>query len=249
MNQVQEHERTRQCHTPASFNCFAKARGFLRLALLGTVLLFRLPLCGQEAAATVMAGTRLRVQFNNDVGTAISRANDRVEVHLLKAVEVGGPRGPAGGHSSFWARPRKGDKHTKSYPTIRLGFSRLTLPDGRSAPIQAWLADLGVSEYVDSEGAASTKPPTKGGDIGVPVATGAAGAGIGGIADGGKGAAIGAGVGTAVGVLSDVAAHVGQWNDFTLKKGRKAWLRLDQDLTLAPATPAPAPGAPESRKP
>jgi len=218
--------------TSRGFRCF----GFY---ILGLALLAAGPLPGQEAQPTVMAGTKLRVQFNSEVGTAISRVNDGVEVHLLKPVEAQGrevlPVGTV--LSGRVLGVRKGDKHTKSYAMIRLGFNRVTLPDGRTFPVQASLADLGVSEYVDSEGAASTKPPTKTGDVAVPVATGAAGAGIGAIGGGAKGAGIGAGVGAGIGVLSDLAAHAAQWYDFTLKKGRKAWLRLDQDLILESPVP------------
>ncbi len=220
------------------WRCSRKAS---RLAPLGIeifslLLLAALPLASQEASLTVTAGTNLRVQFTSEVGTAISRVNDGVEVHLLKPVEVAGREVlPVGATlSGRVLAVRKGDKHTKTYAMIRLGFTRVTLPDGRSFPVRASLADLGVSEYVDSEGAASTVPPTKTGDVVVPVATGAAGAGIGAIGGGAKGAEIGAGVGTAVGILSDLAAHSLQWDDFSLKKGRKAWLRLDSDLRLAP---------------
>jgi len=200
------------------------------------LLLSRSPLCAHESPFVLAAGTRLRVEFNTAVGTAISRPNDGVEVRLLKPATAGGreilPVGTV--LTGRVLAARKGDKHTKTYPMIRLGFTRVTLPDGQSFPVQASLADLGVDEYVDSEGAASTVPPTKGGDIVVPATTTAAGAGIGGIAGGGKGAAIGAGVGGAIGVLGDLSAHIAQWYDFTLKRGRKAWLRLDDDLGLTP---------------
>ncbi len=194
-----------------------------------------LTLAAQQAPPTVMAGTKLRVQFDNEVDTAISRINDGVKVHLIKPVEAEGHEVlPVGTIlSGRVLAVRKGDKHTKAYPMIHLRFNRVTLPDGRSFPTQVSLADLGVSEYVDSEGAASTRAPSKAGDIGVPVATGAAGAGIGAIGGGAKGAEIGAGVGAAVGVLSDMAAHAAQWYDFKLKRGRKAWLHLDADLELA----------------
>jgi hypothetical protein len=216
--------------------------------VLGAVLLAALSLSAAQAPeAVVPAGRRLRVQFDSTVGTAISRENDGVEVHLLKPVEAEGREVlPVG--TILTGRVlavRKGDKHRKAYPTIRLGFTRVTLPDGRTLPLQASLADLGVSEYVDSEGAASTVAPTKGGDIAVPVTTGAAGAGIGGIAGGAKGAGIGAGVGAAVGILADLAAHSLQWDDFTLKRGRKAWLRLDADLEIE-KPPAGAAGKSEN---
>jgi len=235
----------RRCNTGAS------PLSRLGIEILSLLLLAALPLASQEASPTVAAGTKLRVQFNSEAGTGISRVNDGVEVHLLKPVEVAGREVlPVGATlSGRVLAVRKGDKHTKTYAMIRLGFTRVTLRDGRSFPVQASLADLGVSENVDSEGAASTKPLSKGGDVAVPVTTGAAGAGIGAIGGGAKGAAIGAGVGAAVGILGDLAAHAAQWDDFTLKKGRKAWLRLDQDLTLAPPAPASTSGSPEPPKP
>jgi hypothetical protein len=116
---------------------------------------------------------------------------------------------------------------------IRLGFTRLTLPDGRSFPVKASLADLGVEEYVDSEGAASTVPPSKGKDIETAAASAGIGAGVGAVAGGAKGAGIGAGVGAGIDAIGILAEHVAQWYDFTLKRGRKAWLRLDQDVALA----------------
>jgi hypothetical protein len=189
---------------------------------------------GQEAAPALMAGTKLRVQFDSEVGTAISRVNDGLEVHLIKPLEGPGrdllPVGTI--LSGRVLGVRKGDKHTKAYAMIRLGFNRVTLPDGRSFTVQASLADLGVSEYVDSEGAATTVPPSKGKDIGTAVASAGIGAGVGGIAGGAKGAGVGAGIGAGVDALGTLAEHIAQWDDFTLKKGRKAWLRLDADLEV-----------------
>ncbi len=195
-----------------------------------------LPLAAQQAATTAMAGTKRRVQFDNEVGTAISRVNDGVEVRLIKPVLVGGREVlPAGTTlSGRVLAVRRGDKHRKTYAMIRLGFNRVTLPDGRSFPAQASLANLGVSESVDSEGAASMGPVTKGDEVGVPVTTGATGAGIGAIAGGGKGAAEGAAIGAGVGILVDLAGRAAQWYDFAFWKGRKAWLRLDDDLSLPP---------------
>lgn len=198
----------------------ATARGVLRAAVLGIAFMIVGPLPAQDAPPTVMAGTKLRVQFDSEVGTGISRVNDGVEVHLLKAAEAQGPEALSMGTvlSGRVLAVRKGDKRSKSYAMIRLGFGRVTLPDGRSFPIDASLAELGASEYVDSEGAASTVPPSKGEDAG----TAAASAGI--------GAGIGAGVGAGIDALGILAEHIAQWDDFTLKKGRKAWLRLNTDF-------------------
>jgi type IV secretion system protein VirB10 len=198
-----------------------------------------------------MAGTRLRVQFDSATGTATSREGDGVAVQLIKPVEAEGrevlPVGTV--LSGRVVAVHKGNKHTKIYPMIRLAFHRLRLPDGRSFPVEASLADLGVSESVDSEGVASTVPNTKAGDIAVPATMGAAGAGIGAIAGGGKGAGEGAAIGAGIGILADLAERAGQWQDFTLKKGRKAWLRLDEDLALESPTAASTPDEPALRKP
>ena len=116
----------RRCNTGAS------PLSRLGIEILSLLLLAALPLASQEALHTVTAGTKLRVQFTSEVGTAISRVNDGVEVHLLKPVEVAGREVlPVGATlSGRVLAVRKGDKHTKTYAMIRLGFTRVTLPDG-----------------------------------------------------------------------------------------------------------------------
>jgi hypothetical protein len=192
------------------------------------------PLRAQEAALTVPAGTRLRVQFTMPVGSAVSRPGDGVEARLLKPVEVHGRFVmPAGAIlSGRVLAARAGNKRARIFPMLRLGFNRLTLPDGRAVPVAASLADLGIMLTVDAEGAVMPPEATAGQDVAAAGTSGAIGAGVGGIAGGGKGAATGAGIGTAVGILADLAAHSAQWEDFTLKAGRKAWLRLDADLEI-----------------
>ncbi len=250
MNPLKERKAARWSGSLRKRNSSVKARNSARWAALRILLLIPFPLLAQQTPPTVTAGTRLRVQFNTEVGTGISRVNDGVEAHLLKPAEADAhevlPVGTV--LAGRVLAVRRGNKHTKTCPMIRLGFNRVTLPDGRSFPFEASLADLGVSEYVDSEGAASTKPPTKAGDIAVPVTTGAAGAGVGAIGGGAKGAEIGAGVGAAVGVLSDLAAHSLQWDDFKLKRGRKAWLRLDSDLETKSGDASKVATEPEAQK-
>lgn len=210
--------------------------GRRRTTICVAFLLVALPILGQNSPITVTAGTRLRVEFNSMVGTDCSRVNDGVEVHLLKPVIVANrnvlPTGTI--LSGRVLAVQKGDKHTHTYPMIRLGFDKAMLPDGRSFSVNAFLADLGVSLVVDSEGAATQPEAKKGEDIGTVAGTTGAGAGIGAAAGGGKGAATGAAVGAGVGGLLDLASHTAQWYDFTLKKGRKAWLRLDADLEIPP---------------
>lgn len=206
----------------------------LLLGLFSVLVISGLTVGAQEPTVVAVAGTRLRVQFDTPVGTASSRVNEGVEVHLLQPVESAGrvvlPAGTI--LSGRVLAVHKGDKHSRTFPMLRLGITHALLPDGRSVPASASLADLGITMYVDSEGVATPEKPTKGGDVAVPVVTGAAGAGVGAAAGGGKGAAEGAAIGAAIGILGDLAAHSAQWGDFTLKKGRKAWLRLDADLEV-----------------
>jgi len=222
------------------------------VGVLGVVVLAALwVMAAQTPELVVPSGTRLRVQFQTPVGSAISRAGDGVEVWLLKRVLARGRKGitevlPAG--TVLTGRvvdARPGSKRPRTFPMLRLKFDRASLPDGRAFPLEASLADLGAAQYVDAEGVASTVAPTKGGDIAVPVTTGAAGAGIGGLAGGAKGAGIGAGIGAGVGILADLNARSAQWWDFTLKRGRKAWLRLDADLQI-PQPPAGVAGKREN---
>jgi len=74
---------------------------------------------------------------------------------------------------------------------------------------------LGVTLKIDSEGTALPPEATTGDDIGTVATTGAAGAGIGGLASGGSGAAKGAAIGAGIGGLLDLASHAAQWDDFT----------------------------------
>src|SRR5437867_13353001 len=110
------------------------------------------PLRAQDGSPSVMAGTKLRVEFMGEVGTSISRVNDGVQVRVIKLAEAQSRKAlPAGTVlSGRVLAVHRGDKHTKSYPMIRLGFDHAALPDGRWLPLQVSLADLGVSEYVDS---------------------------------------------------------------------------------------------------
>jgi hypothetical protein len=175
------------------------------------------------------------VQFDTKVGTDISRVGDGVEIHLLKPVEAEG-REVLPVSTILFGRVvsvRKGDTHKKVVPVLRLAFELVRLPDGRTFPVKASLANLGVSESIDSEGAATPTPNTKSGNVAAAAGTAGVGAGIGAIAGGGSGAAKGAGVGAGIGILGDLLTRNSDYWDFTLNKGRKAWLRLDEDLVLA----------------
>lgn len=253
MNQVRQHEAAHHCRVILNHDSSATPGNLPVRAALVTLLVMAVPLLAQQTPPSVMAGTRLRVKFDSTVGTAISRQGDGVAVQLIKPVEADGREAlPIGtlltGRVLF---VRKGDTHKKVVPVLRLAFEQARLPDGRTFPAKASLAGLGILVHVDSEGAATPTPNTKTGDVGAAATTAGAGAGIGAIAGGGSGAAEGAAIGAGVGVLGDLLTRNSDYWDFTLNKGRKAWLRLDADLaTTVPATSEPslpqnpAPGTP-----
>jgi hypothetical protein len=237
MNPIKEYDVTHHCLAISKRNCSETPRNFLTRAILAGILFAPFPLLAHQAPPTVMAGARLRVQFNNEVSTANSRLGDGVEVHLLKPVEAEGREVlPVGtiltGHV---LAVRKGVTHRKVVPVLRLAFEQLRLPDGRTFPTKASIADLGVSESIDSEGTVSTAPSSKSKDAADVATSAGIGAGVGAIAGGGSGAAKGAGIGAGITILGDLLTRNDAYWDFTLKRGRKVWLRLDADLTLTPS--------------
>lgn len=231
MNPIKQHEAARHFHPIAISHSVAKRLAPLVVGVLAGVFLAIIPARAQQAPPTVTTGTRLRVKFDTEVGTAISRVGDEVEAHLIKPVKTHGRQVvlPVGTIlTGRVAAVRAGNRHTKTFPMIHLQFTRIILPNGEPFPIQAQLAGLGMREYVDPEGVATTKRETKLKDTTTVLGAGGAGAALGG--------AKGAGIGAGIGALLGVAAHKAQWQNFTLKRGRKASLRLDHDLVLTPSS-------------
>jgi len=199
-------------------------------------LLLVITVSAQELPETVPAGTRLRVKLETPVDTKTSRVGDGVRAVLIEPVSIQGRVLLAvdtylAGHVTA-IRPANRKEHVPA--VLNLAFEKITLPDGRVLHGEGAIQSLGMMLRVDREGAVSQEEVTKGEAVG-GVATGAAaGAGVGAIAGKGKGAAIGAGVGGVLATLGALAAASAQWDDFELKKGRKMWLRLNQDLALPP---------------
>jgi len=250
MNPLKRHEAPACFGAPGNHDSLPKARDFVRAAALATLLLVAAPLLAQQTPPTLMAGTRLRVKFDTKVGTDISRVGDGIEVRLIQPAEAQAREVlPVGAIlTGRVLAVRKGDTHRKVVPVLRLAFEQVRLPDGRMFPAKASVADLGESESVDSEGAVSTVPSSKGKDAAGVATSAGIGAGIGGIAGGGSGAAKGAAIGGGVAVLGDLITRNAAYWDFTLNRNRKAWLRLDTDLTLPPL-PSPVNEKPELQSP
>jgi hypothetical protein len=191
----------------------------------------------QTVPETVPAGTRLRARVETTLSTKTARTGDGVESILIEPVKVSGhvvlPKG-----TYFAGRVeavRAGERKSKALAMLRIAFDKATLPDGRVIGAHASIQSLGMLMDVDSEGAVTEHRESKGEKAVADIGTTAAGAGIGAAAGGGKGAAIGAGVGGGIAALGELADALTKYEDFELKKGRKLWLRLDEDLVLTPA--------------
>ncbi|HZO99962.1 MAG TPA: hypothetical protein VFD30_06700 [Terriglobia bacterium] len=216
------------------------SRSILILVVL-TIISGSVMTLGQEESVTVPAGTRLRAKLNSTVGTKNSRIGDGIEAVLIEPVRVNGLEVlPQGTYLSGRIEAvRSGDKKQRVFAMLRPSFTKVTLPDGSKFDVRASVQSLGTTMDVDPEGAVTERRESKGEKVGVDAATVGAGAGVGGIAAGGKGAAVGAGVGAGIAALGELADALTKYEDFELKKGRKLWLRLDQDLVVAPTTRSP----------
>lgn len=196
---------------------------------------------GQSETVTVPAGTRLRAKLNSTVCTKSSRTGDGIEAVLLETIRVNGRDAlPQGTYLSGRVEAvRPGDKNHKVFAMLRPSFTEIRLPNGPGLDVRASVQSLGITMDVDSEGAVTEHRESKGEKVGVDATTVGAGAGIGAIAGGGKGAGIGAGVGGGIAALGELADALTKYDDLELKKGRKLWLRLDEDLVLPQATHPP----------
>jgi len=221
--------------------------GFAALLLVTAV-------AGQDFPENVPAGTRLRVKLETPVDTKTSRAGDGVRARLTEPVMIQDrvllPVDTYLTGRVAVVRPANRKEHVSA--VLNLAFEKITLPDGRVLQGESTIQSLGTMLRVDREGAVTEEEVSKGEAAGVVGTSAAAGAGVGAIAGGGKGAAIGAGVGGVLATLGALAAASAQWDDIELKKGRKMWLRLNQDLALPRARPSgqePPAVPPQSVKP
>jgi hypothetical protein len=194
----------------------------------------------QTIPVTVPAGTRLRVKLETPVNTKTAHAGDDVKATLIETISLRGEVAlPAGTHVS--GRITEVDVAGDERAAVRLAFDTVMLPDGRTFAASPSLSP-------------SFRSPTfwmAAKLIGVLLALPVVGASIGAAAGGREGAAQGAGTGGVIALLGVIALSglkhstpVDRWENLKLKRGRKMWLRLDADLTLAP----PAPPAARSEK-
>lgn len=172
---------------------------------------------GNKAAAIVLEeGTPLVMALDTTVSTASAKPGDVVMARLLEPVRRGEkvlvPEGAeVRGKVTTAVRPGK----VKGRARLVLDFERLTV-DGRAREITASAIDITAGDSKKRDAA---------------IIGGGAGAGaiIGGIADGGKGAAIGGLIGGAAGTGAVLATR---GKDVVLPAGTQVKVKLRQDLRL-----------------
>jgi hypothetical protein len=185
----------------------------------------------QAQQILVPAGTRLPLVLHNGISTRNAHPGDPVYLETLFPILVDGRIViPAGTYVSGEVTEAKRPGKVKGRGEIMLRLTKLILPNGYFASFDAAPnnASTGANDEVNKEGKI-TGPSNKAGDAGTIVKTTAAGAGIGAIADGGKGAGIGAGVGAAAGLA---AVLFTRGPELTLPRGSTLDVALDRPLYL-----------------
>jgi type IV secretion system protein VirB10 len=179
----------------------------------------------------VPAGTRLAVTLENGVSTNSAKAGDSLYFHTSFPVTQNNHVViPVGSYIRGSLLESKRPGKIKGKGELRLRLESLIFPNGYTVDLLAAprSADTGGKETTDSEGKI-TGPGGKGKDVGTVATTTVTGAGIGAIADGGKGAGIGAGVGGLVGLA---AVLLTRGPDAQIPRGSTLDIVLERDLPL-----------------
>lgn len=180
-------------------------------------------------------GTRLALILANTINTKNAAVGDPVyfetifPVTLENRVVV-----PAGSYVRGQVTHVKRPGRIKGRGELHMRFDEIILPNGYTTGISASLASAGAreGEEIDREEGTIKSDTTRGEDIGTVATTTTAGAGIGGLAGGGKGTAIGAGVGAAAGLA---AVLLTRGKELELPRGTTLDVVLDRPHELDPA--------------
>jgi len=179
----------------------------------------------------VPVGTRLPLVLHNGVSTRNAHPGDPVYLETLFPILVEGRIViPAGSYVSGEITEAKRPGRVKGRGEIMLRLTQLILPNGYAVNLLATPnnADTGGAEAVDKEGKIQNSG-NKAGDVGTVAKTTGAGAGIGAIADGTRGAGIGAGIGAATGLA---AVLLTRGPELELPRGTTLDVLLDRPIYL-----------------
>ncbi len=172
----------------------------------------------READFSIPAGDQLRIRLTSPLSSKTNREGDQFTARVVSPSAY--VNATVVGHITRISHSGKATGKTE----MQLAFDEITMPDGRSAPLEAMVEKVYESasvKTVDEEGNVQSGTRTR--DTATRGAGGAAiGAVIGAIAGGGKGAAIGAVIGGAAGAGS-VYAQNGK--DMILEVGTEMMIR------------------------
>ena len=180
---------------------------------------------------TVPSGTRVGVVLENGISTASAKPGDSVYFRTsFPITENNKVVVPVGSYLRGEVTDSKRAGHIKGKGELRIRLNTLILPNGYTVDLNAEprSTDSATGTKTDSEGKI-TGPGGKGKDAATIATSTIAGAGIGGIADGGKGAGIGAGIGGVVGLA---AVLLSRGPEAQLPRGSSMDLVLERDLHL-----------------
>jgi len=180
---------------------------------------------------TVPAGTRVGVNLENGISTASAKPGDSVYFRTSFPITINNKVVmPVGSYLRGEVSDAKRPGRIKGRGELRIRLNTLVLPNGYTVDLNAEprSTDSGSNTKTDSEGKISG-PAGKGKDVETVATTTVAGAGIGGIAGGGKGAGIGAGIGGLAGLA---AVLLSRGPEAQLPRGSSMDLVLERDLTL-----------------
>jgi hypothetical protein len=179
----------------------------------------------------IPSGTRVGVALENGISTRSAKAGDSVYLHTTFPITQNNRIIiPVGSYLRGELLEAKRPGRIKGRGEFRLRLDTLIFPNGYTVSLNAAprSADSGGKETMDSEGKV-TGPGSQGHDVGTVVGPTVAGAGIGAIADGAKGAGIGAGIGAALGLG---AVLLTRGPDAELPRGSTLDIVLEHELTL-----------------
>jgi len=186
---------------------------------------------GSGEKVIVPAGTRIGVVLQNGITTRSAKPGDSVYLQTSFPVTIGNRIViPIGSYLRGELIEAKRPGRVKGRGEFRMRLNTLILPTGYTVDLNAAprSADSGGKETMDSEGKVKGGG-SKGKDAGTIAETTATGAGIGAIADGGKGAGIGAGVGAVAGLA---AVLLTRGPEAELPRGSTMDIVLDHELAL-----------------
>jgi hypothetical protein len=179
---------------------------------------------------TVPSGTRVGVILENGISTGTAKTGDSVYFRTSFPITINNKViVPVGSYLRGEVAEAKRPGHVKGRGELRIRLNTLVLPNGYTVELNAapHSSDADGAK-TDSEGKI-TGPGGKGKDAQTVATTTIAGAGIGGIADGGKGAGIGAGIGGLAGLA---AVLLSRGPEAQLPRGSSMDLMLERDLLL-----------------